>query len=67
MPSIKIAQNTRALDAIKMSHKIITVFKEYGLYCPSCKGIEEETIGKIAVTNGLDLKEFLKKLNAALD
>jgi hypothetical protein len=64
---MKIVQNTRALDAIKMSRKIITVFKEYGLYCPFCKGIGEETIGKIAATNGLDIKEFLKKLNAALD
>ncbi len=64
---MKIAPTTKALDAIKMSRKIMTVFKDYGLYCPSCKGIGEETIAKIAATNGLDLKEFLKKLNAVLD
>ena len=52
---------------MRMSRKIVKVFEDYRLYCPSCKGVIEETIEKIAVTNGLNIKEFLKELNAALD
>lgn len=64
---MKITKKTKALDAIRMSRKIVKVFEDYRLYCPSCKGVREETIEKIAVTNGLNIKEFLKELNAALD
>ena len=64
---MKITKGTKALDAMRMSRKVVKVFEDYRLYCPSCKGIREETIEKIAVTNGLDIKEFLNDLNAALD
>jgi hypothetical protein len=64
---MKITKNTRALDAIRMSKKIIKVFEDFGLYCPTCKGVGEETIEKIAVNNGLELKKLLKELNSALE
>jgi hypothetical protein len=64
---MKITKNTRALDAIRMSKKIIRVFEGFGLYCPMCKGVAEETIEKIAVNNGLELKKLLKELNSALE
>ena len=67
IPAMKITKSTKALDAVRMSRKVVRVFEDYRLYCPSCKGIREETIEKIAVTNGLNLKEFLKDLNTALD
>jgi hybrid cluster-associated redox disulfide protein len=64
---MRITKNTKALDAIKMSHKIIKVLENHGLYCLTCKGAVEDTIEKIAVNNGMDAKEFLKELNAALE
>ena len=50
-----------------MSGKIIKVFEGYGLYCPACKGAGEETIEKVAVNNGLDVKKLLQDLNSALE
>ena len=64
---MKITKTTMALDAMKMSGGIMKIFKKRGLYCPRCKGIGEDTIEKIAVCNGMDVKEFLKELNDALE
>lgn len=63
----KITKATRALDALKMSNEIMKIFKKYGLYCPQCKGIGEDTIEKIAMCNGMDVKEFVNELNATLE
>jgi len=65
--AVKITKATRALDALKMSSEIMKIFKKRGLYCPQCKGIGEDTIEKIAVCNGMDVKEFVNELNDVLD
>jgi hypothetical protein len=44
---------------------LMKVFVQYGLQCPSCKGIEQDTIARVAVNNGLNLDEFLLALNKA--
>jgi hypothetical protein len=63
----KITKATGALDALNMSNEIMKIFKKHGLYCPRCKGIGEDTIEKIAVCNGMDVKEFVNELNAVLE
>lgn len=63
----KITKATRALEALNMSDDIMKIFKKHGLYCPGCKGIGEDTIEKIAVCNGMDVKEFINELNAVLE
>jgi hypothetical protein len=64
---MKITKATRALDALKMSDGVMKIFKKYGLYCPSCKGIGEDTVEKIAICNGMDVKAFISELNSALE
>lgn len=62
---MKITENTRVVEALKLSHNVHSVFDKYGLYCAGCKGAVEDTIGKVADNNGLDLKKLLAELNKA--
>ena len=45
---MKITAETNAADALKMSKKVADVFYKYNLYCPGCKGVKEDRIGRIA-------------------
>ncbi len=62
---MEIKEKTTVHEAIKRSKEVIKVFKKYNLDCPSCRGSAEETMEKVAVNNGLDIKKFLKELNEA--
>ena len=64
---MKITKNTKAGDALEMSDAVKKIFEKHNLYCPGCKGLDEDTIEKIAVCNGMDLQEFLDELNSSLD
>jgi hypothetical protein len=64
---MKITNSTKAPDALKLSPDIIKIFKKYDLYCPGCKGIDEDTIEKIAICNGMDVQAFVDELNRALE
>ncbi len=63
---MKIKADTVVVDAIKMSKEVIKVLKKYKLDCAGCRGAVEDTIEKVAVNNGLDLKVFLEDLNNAI-
>jgi hypothetical protein len=65
--TMKITKTTRALDALRMSPEVMNIFKKHGLYCPRCKGIGEDTIEKIAICNGMDVKDFVNELNGVLE
>ena len=60
---MKITAETPAPEALKMSKNTAAVFKSYNLKCLSCKGLFNETIGRIAFNSGIDLKSFLDDLN----
>ena len=62
---MEIKDKTTVEEAIKKSREAARVLKKYNLDCAGCKGAKEDTIEKVAVNNGLDLKELLKELNAA--
>lgn len=63
---MKIKADTVVVDAIKMSKEVTKVLKKYKLDCAGCRGAVEDTIEKVAVNNGLDLKVFLEDLNNAI-
>lgn len=63
---MEIMASTKVSEALKMSIKVADIFREYKLNCLGCKGVAEETIGKVAFNNGLKLDDFLKDLNKAL-
>lgn len=62
---MKITADTNASEALKMSRAVADIFYKYNLDCPGCRGLKEETIGKIAFNNGLRLEVFLNELNEA--
>lgn len=64
---MKITAETNAADALKMSKKVADVFYKYNLYCPGCKGVKEDRIGRIAFNHGLDPEKFIEELNAAAE
>jgi hybrid cluster-associated redox disulfide protein len=66
MDKMEIKPNTNVAEALRMSKKVVDVFKNYNLDCITCKGVVEETIEKAAFHNGLTLDVFLKDLNEAL-
>ena len=50
-------------DLFEQNPDLMKVFEKYGLHCPSCRGIEQDTLSRVAVNNGLNLDEFLVTLN----
>ncbi len=64
--TMEIREKTTVEDAMKKSREVAKVLKRYNLDCAGCRGAKEDTIEKVAVNNGLDLREFLRELNAAL-
>jgi hypothetical protein len=67
MVAMKITAETNASDALKASKKMADIFNKYKLPCTGCKGIKEETIGRIAFNNGLDQVEFIADLNSVIE
>lgn len=63
---MKISEETLIADVLKQSEKAAEVFARCKLSCPSCRGAGQDTIGKAALNNGLDVEEFIKELNEAI-
>lgn len=63
---MKIKADTLVVDAIKISKNVNKVFNKYNLDCAGCRGAVEDTIDKVAVNNGLELKQLLADLNEAV-
>ncbi|MGL4368798.1 MAG: hypothetical protein ACRCUT_03890 [Spirochaetota bacterium] len=58
-----IREDTRLSELFKNNKDAVKVFQKFALSCPRCKGQAQDTIAKVAVNNGLDLKAFLSALN----
>ncbi|HPN57459.1 MAG TPA: hypothetical protein PLD92_11490 [Candidatus Omnitrophota bacterium] len=63
---MEIKETTTVEEAIKKSPAVAAVFKKLRLDCPSCRGARADTIMKVAINNGLELKSLLLELNRAL-
>ena len=64
---MKVKENTKVNEALKISKEVVKVFRKYDLDCPRCKGSMEDDIGKVAINHGLDLEEFLKEINSSIE
>ncbi len=64
---MEINEHTRLSDLLDRSPALAKVFKKHGLHCLSCRGIAEETVGKIAVNNGLSPGDLVRELNKAME
>ncbi len=54
-------------DVIEKYPEAIRVFFEYGITCVGCFLASDETIEQGISAHGIDVKKFLKDLNAALE
>jgi len=62
-----ITGDNHVSDLFEKNPDQMKVFVQFGLHCPSCRGIEQDTIARVAVNNGLNLDEFLAALNKNAD
>jgi hybrid cluster-associated redox disulfide protein len=62
---MEIREKTTVDEAIKKSREVAKVLKKYNLDCAGCRGAKEDTIEKIAINNGLNVKDLLRELNQA--
>ncbi|HDP80089.1 MAG TPA: DUF1858 domain-containing protein [Spirochaetes bacterium] len=60
-----IKETTTVLEAVKKYAGVTAVFSKYRLDCPTCRGAGQDTIEKVALNNGMDLKKLLAELNEA--
>lgn len=64
---MKITEKSKVIDVIREYRGTIKVFNKYKLDCPQCKGAGQDSIEKVALYNGLSLKDFISELNIAAD
>jgi hybrid cluster-associated redox disulfide protein len=66
MARMKITEETRLLEVLQSFPQTRKVFERYGMGCRSCMGAAAETIGRSAMTHGVDPKTFVRELNEAV-
>jgi hypothetical protein len=59
---MQISEKTTVADLLKNYRNTASVFKSYNLSCPSCKAIEQDTLEKVIINNGLDPMKFMKEI-----
>lgn len=64
---MKITEDMKLKDVIAHHVQVAKVFKKYNLDCIGCKGADEDTVRIVAMNNGLDVNQFTKELNDAIE
>jgi len=64
---LKITKEMTIGEVAQKYPKTIFVFIDYGLHCVGCPVAPDETIEQAAKVHQLDLTNFLKDLNKAVD
>lgn len=57
-----ISEKTTVAEILKNYKSTASIFKNYNLNCPSCRGIEQDTLEKVIINNGLDPQKFMKEI-----
>ncbi len=64
---MEIGRKSLFLEVLKKyPREVKEVLRSYGLPCLECKGLPQETLEHIAVSNGLDVEGFIKDLKARI-
>lgn len=61
-----IDKTTKIAKMLQEYPQTAVVLKKYHLGCIGCHGVQHETVEMGATAHGVDLKEFLQDLNAAI-
>jgi Zn-finger nucleic acid-binding protein len=65
MIKMQISEKTIASEVLKKYKNTASVFNSYNLNCPSCRGVEQDTLEKIIINNGLDPQKFMEEIREA--
>ena len=60
---IRVDENTRIADVMKIDRNIATVFIQYGMLCFSCPHASMETLAQAAPEHGIDTTVLVNALN----
>jgi len=58
-----LTQNTTIGEALSTYPEIVPALLEIGMHCLGCPCAQAETLGEAAMVHGLDVDEFMHKLN----
>jgi len=62
----KITENMNIREVIEKHPELVSVFQKYNMGCIGCIAASFEKISDITSVHGIDVKKFVKELNAAV-
>lgn len=62
----KITEDMIIGEVLDMAPQLAPLFMEIGMHCLGCPSARGESVADACAVHGVDVKEFIEKLNAAL-
>ncbi|MBP0965754.1 MAG: DUF1858 domain-containing protein [Oscillospiraceae bacterium] len=62
----KITEDMIIGEVLDMAPQLAPLFMEIGMHCLGCPSARGESVADACAVHGVDAKEFIEKLNAAL-
>ena len=66
MPSGKITEDMNIREVLEKHSELVAVFQKHNMGCIGCIAASFEKISDIAAVHGIDVKQFVKELNEAM-
>jgi hybrid cluster-associated redox disulfide protein len=63
----EINKDTTIGEALRMNMQIAPILMEIGMHCLGCPSAQGETLEEAAAVHGIDVKELLAKIDAAIE
>ena len=63
----KITEDMNIREVIEKHPEVIVVFHKYNMGCVGCIAASFEKLSDIATVHGVDVKQFVKELNEAME
>ena len=66
MPCGKITEDMNIREVLEKHPELVAVFQKHNMGCIGCIAASFEKISDIAAVHGIDVKQFVKELNEAM-
>ena len=66
MPCGKITEDMNIREVLENHPELVAVFQKHNMGCIGCIAASFEKISDIAAVHGIDVKQFVKELNEAM-
>ena len=66
MPCGKITEDMNIREVLEKHPELVAVFQKHNMGCIGCIAASFEKISDIASVHGIDVKQFVKELNEAM-